>query len=119
MSDSVLTDIINIFVKHYNNTNDTHINMFSGLDSICDTNAIMEELLEHIEQYKNSPPECYRLFGFDEIDINDYEQLFGIIIDDNMLCVCELMIPLLKYIAQNIDWNNTDWKIIPIAIKHG
>jgi hypothetical protein len=92
--------------------------MFDGIEEMCDTNEIMEELLEHIEQYKKSPPECYQLFGVDEVDIEGYEQLFGITIDGKMICVCEIMIPLLQYIALNMDWENVDWKIVPLAIEN-
>lgn len=109
-------NIMNIFVKHYNVTNDCNINMFHGVETLDDTNDMMEEFFEHITQSKECTPMERELFSCDEIKIHEFEQLFELKINDTPICACSVLLPLLEYIAKSIDWVKTDWKIVPLKI---
>lgn len=111
---SYYTNILNIFIKHYNTFNKTNINMFTGLDKYEDTNDMMEEFIDHLTQFKESDDDEKRLYNMNEIQKENFEQLFSLRINENIVCVCGILFPILNYIATEIDWINVDWKIIPI-----
>jgi hypothetical protein len=90
--------------------------MFANIQTE-ETNEIMEELAEHANQYKTYPQECRKIYSPTEINFDDFEQLFGLMINDNIICVCEIMMPLLQYITEEIDWVNVKWQIIPIKVE--
>lgn len=110
-------NLINVFVKYYNTSNKTNINMFHGLNTLEDTNDMMEEFYEHMYDYKESDDDGKQLFTLDEVVVDDFEQLFGLKVNDNIICVCGLIIPILEYIVKEIDWVETNWKIIPLKMN--
>lgn len=114
---SYYTNLLNIFIKHYNQCNNTNINMFHNIDTIDDTNDMMEEFYEHLTDYKQCDEEYKQIFSPQEAPIDNFEQLFGLKINGKMFCVCALMIPILEYIAKDIDWVKTNWNIIPIKME--
>lgn len=114
---SYYMNLINVFIKHYNTCNGTKINMFHGIDIFEDTNDMMEEFYEHINDYKESDDDNKQLFSPDEITVDDFEQLFGLTVNDNIICICSLMIPILEYIVKEIDWVKINWKIIPLKMN--
>ena len=109
--------IINIFVKHYNMYNDATVNMFCGIDTLDGSNDIMEEFYEHLDDYKNSADDDKQIFAPNEILFDDFEKLFGLKINENIICVCSLMFPLLNYIAEHVDWTHTKWMIVPLKME--
>jgi hypothetical protein len=105
-------NILNIFIKYYNLENATSINMFTGINEYEETNEIMEEFMDHLMEYKENDENIKKLMNINEINIEDYEKLYGLQIDENIICVCEIFFPIIIYIAKNIDWKNINWKII-------
>jgi len=91
--------------------------MFDGIENITDTNNIMEEFEDHITQFTENDNESNMLYCPTEINVDEFEQLFGLKINDNVVCVCVSMMPIIMYIAKEMDWTVVDWKIIPINIK--
>ena len=114
---SYYVNLINIFVKHYNNSNERKIHMFENIEKMDDTNDMMEEFFEHINELKENDIEDRRLRPYDDIDIETTERLFGLKINNKIVCVCKLMIPIMEYIAKDIDWVKTDWQIVPLIMK--
>lgn len=115
-SHSFYLTMLNIFIKHYNDTNGTNVHMFQNIDNMDDTNEIMEEFMDHIAQFNQSSNDDKQLYNPTDIEVDDFEQLFGLKINDNIVCACILMIPLLIFVSHELDWVKTDWKIIPLSI---
>jgi hypothetical protein len=109
-----IENILNIFVKYYNSANGTNINMFNGINEYEGTNEIMEEFMDCLQEFKESDENIKRLLNISEIHIEEYERLYGLRINENIVCVCEIVFPIINYISKEIDWANVDWKIIPI-----
>lgn len=113
---SYYVNILNIFMKHVNMYREKTTHMFDNVKTDDDTNDIMEEFYEHINQFKESDENIRRIYAYDEINVEDFEQLFVLKVDDKIICACELLFPLLDYIAKEIDWVQCKWKIIPIKM---
>ena len=109
--------LLNIFIKHYNQTNGTHIHMFDGIENITDTNEIMEEFADHTHQFSECDIYSKSLYSPTDVNFDDFEQLFGLRVNDNIVCVCEIMLPILMFIAKEMDWVNADWRIVPLNMK--
>jgi predicted GNAT family N-acyltransferase len=93
------------------------MHMFSGINTIDVTNDIMEEFYEHLTEYKECDDDDKRLYAYDEIDADDFEQLFGLKVDGNLICVCRILIPIIEHIAKEIDLVQTNWQIVPLKIN--
>ena len=107
--------LMNIFIKHYNTINHININMFDGIKEYEDTNNIMEEFMAHIDEFKTSDENTKKIYGIKEINIENFDQLYGLMIDDDVICVCEILIPLIKHIADNLNFVEVNWKIKPMV----
>ena len=116
-SESYYMNMINIFVKHFNNYSDEKTNMFSGIETDDNTNDMMEEFFDHMAQFKEASEYDKKIFAPDEIIIDEYDQLFELRIDGFCVCYCAIMIPLIDYIAREIDWVKTNWKIVPVKME--
>ena len=115
--ESYYTNLLNIFIKHFNDCSDNKINLFHGIEMDDNTNEIMEEFFEHINQFKEATEYDKKIFAPDEIIVDEYEQLFELRIDGCCICYCAIIIPLMDYVAREIDWVKTNWKIIPIKMS--
>ena len=109
-----IENILNIFVKYYNTTNGTNYNMFSGIDDYSGTNGIMEEFTDCLAEFRNCDDVNKKLLNVSEIHVEEYEELYGLKINENIVCACEIIFPLINYIAKEVDWVNVDWSIILI-----
>jgi len=116
-SEAYYVNLLNIFIKHYNNYGDKSINMFHGIETDENTNDMMEEFFEHITQFKEANEYEKQMLAPDNVVIDDYEQLFELRVDSGSVCFCSVMFPLLDYVAREIDWVQCDWKIIPIKLE--
>jgi hypothetical protein len=107
-------NILNIFVKHYNTAHNTAINLFHGIDAVTDTNEIMEELMDHIAQYKQADVDEQKMYAPD-ISLAHCEVYYGLFVNQTLICICPLLYPLLEYIDQNIDWVEVAWQITQLT----
>ena len=110
-------NILNIFIKHYNRCNETNINMFTGVDTLDGTNDMMEEFYEHLTEFKESGEDDKRLYAYEDIDADDFEQLYGLGVNGNLICVCRILIPIIEYISKEVDWVQVKWQIIPLKMN--
>ncbi len=107
-------NILNIFIKYFNHGKKQKRHLFHGIETDDQTNDIMNEFMMHITEYKESDEDGRTMYRYNEIDRDDYEQLYGLIVRGELICVCGLLIPILDYIAKEIDWVQEKWKIISI-----
>ena len=78
-SDSVFyMSIINIFIKYYNMTNETNINLFQNIDYYEDINDIIASFFKHISEFKSATDIEKKIFSVQEIDDDDFDNLFGL-----------------------------------------
>jgi hypothetical protein len=106
--------LINIFIKYYNTANGTTSNLFSDIEYYEDSNDIIDEFLLHIDEFKSSSDLDRKLYSIQEINTEDFDQLFGLRVNDNIICCCVLLIPILQYIAKDVDWKHVEWKIVSL-----
>lgn len=107
------TDIINIFrqfyCKLYNVNDDIFVNI--DYDKLNSTNRWMEVLMEHMEKYNTFDNELHDVNNV--IDVENYDELFVLIIDGIQKMYSQSLISIIKYLAQQ-DWQNIHWNIIPL-----
>lgn len=106
------TSLINIYIKHYNVSHNTKKTLFDALEMYDDCNEIMDTFFEHIQEFKESDESDKKIYSVQEVIVENFEQLYGLKINDDIVCVCGLLIPILDYVARKIDWTKVDWKII-------
>ena len=125
MTESLISSILNIFIKHYNNTKkliekDYSIKnecMFDNMKSDNDINEMMKELFAHIHAYKLEEDDNEKkIYGYDE-SIYEGDNFYCLVIDDKRICICKYLFPLLEHIHNNIDSFATEWEIIPISFQ--
>lgn len=106
------TDLINIYIMAYNRQHGTNTNLFNKIENYEDTNDIMEEFYEHLNMFKTSDENMKKIYSPQEFPFETIEELYGLKIEDNIVCICQLLIPLLNYVVENIDWKKEDWIIV-------
>lgn len=117
-----MADIINIFLIYYkqlfNKSNSS--TMFDDIDNNKDvsTNRCMEMLYEHIYKFKQAEEEDKTILiehddRSPQVDIEKFEELYLLKIGKKQF-LCELLLPIIIYIAETDDWTHTNWAIIPI-----
>jgi len=112
-------DVLNIFFFYFKKKiqKKKNYNMFDDIDynKIESTNRCLEFMYEHIEKYKSNQDNMYicRLYNPDELDISECEELYVLIIDDKQNKVCQLLYPIIVFLAEQ-DWTNIKWSINPI-----
>jgi len=112
-------DFINVFLCYYKKifNKKSNITGFDGIDFSKDnsTNKWMELFMEHIQKYKNATGDLATIYPISttEINIDDCEELYLLDIENRDKKICKLLVPLMKYLADN-DWTNVRWDIIPL-----
>lgn len=124
-----MADIINIFLIYYkqlfNKSNSS--TMFDDIDNNKDvsTNRCMEMLYEHIYKFNQAEADSGAIKKEDKtmliehddrstpVDIEKFEELYLLKINKKQF-MCELLLPIIIYIAETDDWIHTNWAIIPI-----
>jgi hypothetical protein len=99
-------------MKYYNSDKESKINMFHSIQTNDETNDAMEDFMIHLKQFNESDEYTKKLLNVNDIEIESYDQIFGLKINNTIICVCEILFPILDYIAKNIDWVKIDWKIV-------
>lgn len=108
-------DRMNIFMIYYKKLycKPENTNMFENIraDALtAGTNKQMEMYYDMIATDVEDPQEVYNL---DNINIKDFEELYALAIDDDITVVCKTVIPIIRYISDNINWYSVNWNIIP------
>lgn len=103
--------IINVFLKYYNNEHECNKNMFQDIDEYEDTNEILEEFYDHVTECNEVPESCKKLYSPEEINLEQFEQIYGLFINGECICLCEILFPILQYLSEECDWATIDWKI--------
>lgn len=99
--------------KYYKNNN----NMFSDINKNTDTNDSLEHLYSIIEKYKRNKQkderivEIYEINNIDEINIDDFEELYSFSIDDQIEIASGDQLTIFYYIVDNFNWNKIKWTI--------
>jgi len=111
IDDDIYQDIINKYIEYYKKTyTDKNIkHMFENIDydDETSTNHIMESFYSDILNYNNIDNNIY-VNGID-FDKNKHTDLYGLKIDDKIICVSFCIISLIIEIINN---NYKDWFII-------
>lgn len=107
-------DILNIYIKYFNTYYSKNDNLFSDIDNndITSTNIQLEKLYEHIHICKNATELEKKIMNPSDVNINDIDELYTLVIDGSILKVCRILFPILEYIATNINWSKDNWKIL-------
>lgn len=111
------TDILNVYVKYYNKFHNTNKNLFSDIDDYEGTNNMMEEFYEHLYQFSTSDEYEKSIKSISDVNPDEYDGLYALQINDEIVCVCSLLFPILDYIAQNVEWCTVNWDIMYAKIK--
>lgn len=117
MEDSdLIVDILNIYIKYYNTYYSRQEHLFSGIDpeDVTSTNIQMEKLYEHIHTYQHSDISKRKLLDISTIKIDEYDELYGFMVNEKIIKICPILFPILEYIAKNVNWKELNWKIIQI-----
>lgn len=113
-AEAYYTDLLNVYIKHYNEHNNTTYNLFQNIENDGDTNDIMEEFYEHMNDFKKSLEYDKKLYTQESINVDEFDTLFGLEINGRIVCVCKILFPILMYIVSDIRWTEVNWKIIPL-----
>ena len=117
-----ITDILNEFITYYKKVNNRfdNTNMFNNIDikEETSTNEIMEEFYSHIHEYitwKETRKDYIEIYSPKDIDDSDYEELYGILIDDELKIISPSMIAIIIKLIElkNIEIYN-NYQIISV-----
>jgi hypothetical protein len=107
-------NIINVYVAYYNKRENTNMHMFSGISTMDDSNPIMDEFFVHMDEFNESDEMRKRIYNPSEINTAEYEELYAVCVEGSIVCISELLIPIIIFISTNVDWRNKKWNIVHI-----
>lgn len=107
-------DVINIYVSYYNKRECTNNNMFFGIYDISESNPMIDEFFMHMDLFNESDEFAKRIYNPSEINTAEYDELYAVCVDDSVVCISELLIPIIKFIAVYVDWHKKKWNIVHI-----
>lgn len=113
----VYTTMINVFIKYYNISHNTKGTLFDGICDENECNEIMDTFYEIITEFKESNDEKKIYFPDEFSNIDNLGELYCLEVDYNIICVCELLFPLIQYVAMNFRCDD-NWSIRPIGDTH-
>lgn len=111
MDDEQYVEMMNIFIQYFNRKNDTNYNLFYDIERFDETNDMIEEFREHINEYNDSSEFEKRLYNTSEADISNFEAVYVLIIDSSIKCFCTTLIPLIIFMLEYIDYEKCKWEI--------
>lgn len=102
--------IINILMAQYNKQNGSINTAFDKIDyeKLNSTNRQMEYIYDNIINYKEGSEDDKLLISNN--DINNYNKIYILSINDKIEYGCKLLLPLIIYLS-NKDWLNCIWDI--------
>ena len=123
---SKYVDCINICHIYFKNLfRKENENMFTNIDETDEysTNRELEFVYETIYKYDINLANNTKLCDIykpnkinDYLNKDEYTELFGLLLDGQIIKVCPSLFGIVTYIAHHIDWKNNDisWAIVPI-----
>lgn len=115
-------NMINVFMFHFKrlfNKNNNY-NMLNDIDQTQknSTNRCMEYVFEEMFKFKEETDEKKKkLYKVGRLDINNCTELYSLTIDDNPICICQYLLPLIQKVS-TLDWTEIHWSIIPIKTNN-
>lgn len=111
--------LLNIFQIYYRNMYkiESAESLLDGveIESMSSTNRAMELLYQYILEYKQNKIKDNELTNlFQNIDINNYDEVYTLIIDGKSVLYSPSFLSLMSYLVGNVDWKMVDWKITKI-----
>lgn len=113
--EDLYVDILNVFITHYNKINGSNYNMFVGIEIMNDSNPMMDEFFDVIDIYNECDEYSKKLFNINEINVKDYEELYILSVEGQMICACMTIIPILMHVVQHVDWHHKIWNIVKMS----
>lgn len=110
-------DLINTFILHYQKANKKDkLSLLDGVDASDSTatNHMMEMLYDAIFKYKTNKEahsEMIKLYNNDEVNVKDYEEVYGLYIDDKLNKVSPSLFSIIIHITEEMI-ENSRWHII-------
>jgi len=111
-------DLMNIFIIYFKKLFERKEsdNMFENIDfdNIESTNRCMEMFYEELLKFQSSTYEdkdC--LYLPNEININNFNELYGLYIDNKQKFCSRSLIIIIQYLT-TLDWKNITWSIVPL-----
>lgn len=111
---------LNVFMAYYRKlfykTDPKH--MFEEIDynNVKSTNRMMEFLYSEVYKYKkyHNDDDTVALYEPGAINIDDCPELYALVIDGKYNKMCRFIVPIITYIADNLEWTKINWAIIPL-----
>ncbi len=100
--------LLNVYLTYYKNLHnkDPDFHMFSDENAIAMFEQDMRKLAEASDDMKT-------IINTNTIDMNQYETMFMLNIDGQDVA-CQLVFPLIQYVAGYDDWCEHNWNILQI-----
>lgn len=103
--------VINIFLKYYNDTNGTNHNLFQGIDDMEGTNKIMDDFRDYLFEYNECSEDERQLYMPHEVDLDDFDEVFGLFINNELICISVIIFPMLLHLAKTVELDDNTWRI--------
>lgn len=117
---SLYFNILNIFQSYYKNLYNkfNESSMFDEIDYSDETSTSrsMELFYEFMDEYrvnKSKNITLIEIYEDDTIDVNQFENIYGLIIDNKLSKLSPSFFSLLIYLNE-LEWDKIDWKITKI-----
>lgn len=112
-------DLLNVYTCYYKQLHEKKqdATLFDNIDYEKEesTNKSLEFLYEEMFKLKNSN-EIDKDLLYEpndiEVDINKWNEMYALYINDEQKYVCKFLLPLLNYISKS-DWTKLNWNIKP------
>ena len=116
----IFVDLLNVYNCYYKQLHQKkqESTLFEDVNMESDdsTNKCLEFLYEEMFKYKKSLV-ADKDFLYDpsdsEVDINKWEEMYALYIEEEHKYVCKYILPLLHYVA-SLDWTLLNWNIRPL-----
>lgn len=115
-----LTDLLNIYNCYFKQLHQRKQEgtLFDDInyDNEYSTNKCLEFLYEELFKYNKSNEDdkdiLYQPID-KEIDIEKWQEMYGLYIDNEQQYICKFMLPLLHYLT-TLNWSKINWSIKPL-----
>ena len=97
--------------------------MFHDVDYELDnsTNRCMEFLYAEMHKYEdhedNDRQDQITIYDPQPINLDEYDELYVLMIDNKQNKMCHTLLPLIKYVS-TLDWLNMTWRIDPFKAEY-
>lgn len=108
-------DLLNCFIIYYKKLNNVpeKVNMFENIDydKLSSTNKQMENFSALMDEATKN--DTITIQDPDEVDITKVDNLYALMVDDDIIKVCTIVFPLLEFVTE-LEWNKISWSIVPL-----